>query len=127
MRQLSVNRRDFIVGSASALAAGLMPVLARANVPVPYDWNAAPPLDSRVSYIDWMVKTRGKPPRADAGATDSFRVTNGPPPRPSTSNEIGRALPVPETRPRRQPPLWVPLMTPLSSLVNGTKGTIAPP
>src|SRR5664279_1506913 len=62
MRQVSLNRRDFIIGSASALTVGMMPTLARANVPVAYDWNATPPLDSRASYIDWMVKNRGEDP-----------------------------------------------------------------
>jgi protein-L-isoaspartate(D-aspartate) O-methyltransferase len=62
MRQVSLNRRDFIIGSASALTVGMMPTLARANVPVAYDWNATPPLDSRTNYIDWMVKNRGEDP-----------------------------------------------------------------
>jgi protein-L-isoaspartate(D-aspartate) O-methyltransferase len=55
-----VNRRDFLVGSAGALAAGLLPGLARANVPVAYDWKASPPTDSRASYIQWMVANRGE-------------------------------------------------------------------
>ena len=55
-----MNRRDFLVGSAGALAAGLLPGLARANVPVAYDWKASPPTDSRASYIEWMVANRGE-------------------------------------------------------------------
>ena len=55
-----MNRRDFLVGSAGALAAGLLPGLARANVPVAYDWKASPPTDSRASYIQWMVANRGE-------------------------------------------------------------------
>jgi protein-L-isoaspartate(D-aspartate) O-methyltransferase len=51
-----------MVGSASALAAGLIPALAQANVPVPYDWNATPPLDTRASYVDWMLRNRGEDP-----------------------------------------------------------------
>ena len=57
-----MNRREFLVGSASALAAGLVPATASANVPRPYDWNAAPPTDSRANYIEWMVANRGEDP-----------------------------------------------------------------
>jgi protein-L-isoaspartate(D-aspartate) O-methyltransferase len=56
------SRRHFMIGSAGALAAGFLPASARANVPVPYDWNASPPADARSSYIDWMIKQRGEPP-----------------------------------------------------------------
>ena len=55
-----MNRRDFLALSGSALAAGLAPTLALANVPVPYDRNAVPPMDSRQAFIDWMVKSRGE-------------------------------------------------------------------
>ena len=57
-----MNRRQFLAGSASALAAGLVPPSALADVPVPYDWNASPPTDSRAAYLDWMVKNRGEDP-----------------------------------------------------------------
>ena len=57
-----MNRRDFLLGSAGALAAGLVPAVAGANVPVPYDWNASPPTDDRAAYIAWMVKNRGEDP-----------------------------------------------------------------
>jgi protein-L-isoaspartate(D-aspartate) O-methyltransferase len=56
------SRRRFMIGSAGALAAGFLPASARANVPVPYDWNASPPADARSSYIDWMTKQRGELP-----------------------------------------------------------------
>jgi protein-L-isoaspartate(D-aspartate) O-methyltransferase len=55
-----LSRRDFVAASASALAIGLIPGSGFANVPVPYDWNAAPPTDSRTQFIDWMVKNRGE-------------------------------------------------------------------
>jgi protein-L-isoaspartate(D-aspartate) O-methyltransferase len=35
---------------------------SKANVSTPYDWNAAPPLDTRKSFIDWMVSNRGADP-----------------------------------------------------------------
>ena len=53
-----LGRRRFMLGSASALAVGCLP--AEANVPVPYDWNAAPPMDDKLSFIDWMVRSRGE-------------------------------------------------------------------
>jgi protein-L-isoaspartate(D-aspartate) O-methyltransferase len=56
------NRRDFVLGAA-ALAASLLPRPVRANVPVPYDWDAAPPADTRANFITWMQKNRGESPR----------------------------------------------------------------
>ena len=49
----------------SAAAAGIAALLAsqsKANVPTPYDWNAAPRLDTRKGFIDWMVSNRGEDP-----------------------------------------------------------------
>jgi protein-L-isoaspartate(D-aspartate) O-methyltransferase len=40
------------------LAVGCLP--AEANVPVPYDWNAAPPMDDKLSFVEWMVRNRGE-------------------------------------------------------------------
>ena len=55
---LQLGRRRFMLGTAAALAVGCFP--AEANVPVPYDWNAAPPMDDRLSFIEWMVRNRGE-------------------------------------------------------------------
>ena len=44
--------------TAAVLAVGCFP--AEANVPVPYDWKAAPPMDDRLSFIEWMVRNRGE-------------------------------------------------------------------
>jgi len=55
-----IDRRSFLL---TAMAAGLAPAVARADVPKPYDWSAAPPLDNRARYIDWMVKNRGEDPK----------------------------------------------------------------
>jgi protein-L-isoaspartate(D-aspartate) O-methyltransferase len=56
------SRRRFIFGAAGAVAAGFLPAPAQANVPVPYDWNASPPADGRLSFVDWMTKQRGENP-----------------------------------------------------------------
>jgi protein-L-isoaspartate(D-aspartate) O-methyltransferase len=36
---------------------------AKANVPVPYDWNAAPPMDNQENFVAWMQKNRGEDPK----------------------------------------------------------------
>ena len=41
-----MHRRDFLLSIAAMPAAGLVPAIARANVPVAYDWNVSPPTDS---------------------------------------------------------------------------------
>ena len=61
----AVNRREFIVAAAAA-GSFVLPRLARAQatVPLTYDWDAYPPLQSgqRQAYIDWMVENRGEDP-----------------------------------------------------------------
>jgi protein-L-isoaspartate(D-aspartate) O-methyltransferase len=59
---ISVDRRQVITGIASTAAFAALSAPARANVPVPYDWQATPPLDKRSDYIEWMVKNRGEDP-----------------------------------------------------------------
>jgi protein-L-isoaspartate(D-aspartate) O-methyltransferase len=52
-----LSRRRFVLGVA---AAALPLHAARANVPVPYDWDASPPTSSREAFVAWMVKNRGE-------------------------------------------------------------------
>lgn len=54
-----MDRRRFLALSAVALG---WPDLSLAGVPIPYDWNASPPMDDRVRFIDWMVTHRGEDP-----------------------------------------------------------------
>jgi protein-L-isoaspartate(D-aspartate) O-methyltransferase len=54
----SLKRRDFLTGTTSLLLLGAMPRLAMANAPMPYDWDATPPMDDRKAFIDWMIKHR---------------------------------------------------------------------
>jgi len=58
-----MNRRDFLASSTTAIAAGMLPGFARANVPGPYDWTVTPPMDSRQKFIDWMKTNRGEDPK----------------------------------------------------------------
>jgi protein-L-isoaspartate(D-aspartate) O-methyltransferase len=61
-----LNRRHFLAGSAAligtAAASGALNA-AHANVPVPYSWDATPPMDSEKSFVDWMVTNRGEDPK----------------------------------------------------------------
>ena len=54
-----MDRRSFL---ALSIAAAAWPELSKANVPVPYDWTANPPMDDRTKFIDWMVTNRGEDP-----------------------------------------------------------------
>ena len=67
-----MDRRAFVLGVA-AEAAALAARPAFANVPVPYDWSASPPRQSREAFVEWMVKTRGEDPRFLAERFDRFQ------------------------------------------------------
>ena len=69
-----MNRRDFLAYSGAAVVFGLVPRFARADVPVPYDWNASPPTDGRANFIDWMVKNRGEDPHYLGEHWDCFQA-----------------------------------------------------
>jgi protein-L-isoaspartate(D-aspartate) O-methyltransferase len=55
-----LSRRRFIAETAAALAGSCLPAPAEADVPVAYDWNAAPPMEHKSSFIEWMVRNRGE-------------------------------------------------------------------
>ena len=56
------NRRKVLSGLGGAAAALIFPLPAIANVLVPYDRDASPPMDTRANFIAWMVKNRGEDP-----------------------------------------------------------------
>src|SRR5215471_3036645 len=58
-----MQRRNFLLGAVSAIAGASLPRLASANVPKPYSWDIAPPMNSREAFIGWMVANRGEDPR----------------------------------------------------------------
>ena len=68
-----LDRRHFIAGTVATCAAGLLAEPARANVPVGYDWNAAPPTDPKSDFINWMIKNRGEDPTFLGQRWDRFK------------------------------------------------------
>ena len=67
-----MNRRDLLALSGSVAGGKPRAHFAFADVPVPYDWNAMPPMDSRQAFIDWMVKNRGEDPNFLGERFDRF-------------------------------------------------------
>jgi protein-L-isoaspartate(D-aspartate) O-methyltransferase len=58
-----MKRRNFLLGAGGAVASAAMPRIAWANVPKPYSFDIAPPMDNREAYIGWMVANRGEEPK----------------------------------------------------------------
>src|SRR5438874_2365429 len=72
-----VNRRGLLLGASGLFACALMPRRASAKVPAAYDWNAAPPTDSRAAFIEWMQKNRGEPANFLGQRFDRFQALLG--------------------------------------------------
>jgi len=53
-----VQRRQFIAGAAGLIAGSLAPRLALANVPTPFAFDMAPPMDNRDKFVAWGVAQR---------------------------------------------------------------------
>jgi protein-L-isoaspartate(D-aspartate) O-methyltransferase len=75
-----MNRRDFIRSAAVAFAGCALPSPASAaptppagSVPLPYDWNAAPPMDTRAHFVSWMQENRGEAANYLGQRFDRFR------------------------------------------------------
>jgi protein-L-isoaspartate(D-aspartate) O-methyltransferase len=69
-----LNRQQFLLGAGSALASGLFPMPTLANVPVAYDWDAVPPMDTRAGFVEWMQKQRGEDPKYLGQRWDRFEA-----------------------------------------------------
>jgi len=52
-----------LAGTAGLLGAALAPRLALANMPTPFTYDLAPPMDSREKFIAWGVEQRGEDPK----------------------------------------------------------------
>ena len=68
-----LDRRRFIAGIFGACTACSLPKPAQANVPVAYDWNAAPPTDPKSDFINWMTRNRGEDPTFLGQRWDRFK------------------------------------------------------
>ena len=77
MNASSLLTRRHVVAGAAALATGFA-LPARAKVPAPYDWNAAPPTEPRAAFIDWMVRNRGEDPAFLGKRWDPERIIGDP-------------------------------------------------
>jgi len=73
----TLSRRPFLLGAGATLASGLFPGPSIAGVPVAYDWNAAPPMDNRAGFIEWMQKQRGEDPKYLGRRWDRFQALLG--------------------------------------------------
>jgi protein-L-isoaspartate(D-aspartate) O-methyltransferase len=69
-----VNRREFLANLSAVAATGLVAGRGYANVPQPYDWDAAPPTNSSADFVDWMVKNRGEDPHFLAERYDRLQA-----------------------------------------------------
>ncbi|MBI2719334.1 MAG: protein-L-isoaspartate O-methyltransferase [Rhizobiales bacterium] len=69
-RRAGPDRRRFLAGASAMLLAPP----ARANVPLPNDRRASPPMDNRAGYIGWMVKNRAEDPAFLGARYDRFRL-----------------------------------------------------
>ena len=58
-----MRRRAFLTLSAAAAASAALPRPARATVPKPYSWDAAPPMNDAATFVKWMQDNRGEDPR----------------------------------------------------------------
>ncbi|MDB5561675.1 MAG: protein-L-isoaspartate O-methyltransferase [Hyphomicrobiales bacterium] len=69
-----MNRRDLLAFSASALALSFSSAIAKAAVPVPFDWAMTPPTDDRQKFIDWMIANRGEDAKYLGQRFDRYQV-----------------------------------------------------
>ena len=67
-----LSRRRFIAGLAGVWAAGAAGP-GYANVTVPYDRNAMPPMDDRAQFIGWMSQNRGEDAKYLGARWDRFQ------------------------------------------------------
>jgi protein-L-isoaspartate(D-aspartate) O-methyltransferase len=58
-----VRRRDFLTGAAGLVGAALTSRFAFANVPTPFAFDMAPPMDDKAKFIAWAVAQRGEDPK----------------------------------------------------------------
>jgi protein-L-isoaspartate(D-aspartate) O-methyltransferase len=67
-----LRRRDLLTGAAGLAGAVAFGGIARANVPTPFTFDIAPPMNDRAKFIDWGVKSRGEDPKYLGERFDRF-------------------------------------------------------
>ncbi len=67
-----MQRRKFLAGAAGLIGGALAPKLALASVPTPFNYDLAPPTDSREKFIEWGVSQRGEDPKFLGERFDRF-------------------------------------------------------
>ena len=67
-----MQRRQFIAGAAGLIAGSLAPRLAMADVPTPFTFDMAPPMDNREKFVAWGVAQRGEDPKFLGERFDRF-------------------------------------------------------
>ena len=67
-----MERRQFLAGGAGLLGSALAPRLALANVPTPFTFDMAPPMDNRQKFVEWGVAQRGEEPKFLGERFDRF-------------------------------------------------------
>ena len=72
-----MQRRTFLIGSAALVGGAVLSPVARAAVPKPYSWDAAPPTNSREDFIKWMVANRGEEPKYLSQRWSRYQVMVG--------------------------------------------------
>lgn len=69
-----MQRRDFMILGAGALATATFASAAMADVPATYDKTSSPPMDDRQKFIDWMEANRGEDPKFLGQRFDRFQI-----------------------------------------------------
>jgi protein-L-isoaspartate(D-aspartate) O-methyltransferase len=69
-----LNRRIFLKSSASAFAVNYWIQEATAAVPKPFVWDMQPPLETRDTFVKWMVENRGEDDVFLGKRWDRYRV-----------------------------------------------------
>jgi len=69
-----VQRRQFVAGAAGLIAGSLSSRLAFADVPTPFTFDMAPPMDNREKFVAWGVANRGEDPKFLGERFDRFGV-----------------------------------------------------
>ena len=69
-----MDRRHFLAGGTAFVAGAIGPCFAMANVPTPFTFDMAPPMDSRGKFVAWGEAQRGEEPKLLGERFDRFEA-----------------------------------------------------